>query len=164
MQVCLNDLLEKNGLSVSSGMSATSMLSLFSKVPVFLDLFPSIAGMVNSLNTLLNLYNKAKDFLITMEENLISAEKALTKAQQLQTFVASQSKPISSSPGSPCAPDVATGVLVQTALQAAQKAVDAAKQNVEKAKEDLQKAEDKVNNQINNIVKKVFSERILWQS
>ena len=164
MQVSLNDLMEKNGLSVSSGMSSTNMISLFSKVPSFLELFPSISSMVNTLSTLVEAYNKAKDFLNTMEEKLSSTEKALEKAQQLQTFVASQSKPISASPGSPCAPDVATGVLVQTALQAAQNAVDVAKQNVEKAKNELQKAEDKVNKQINNIVKKVFSEKVLWQS
>ena len=164
MQVSLNDLMEKNGLSVSSGMSATNMISLFSKVPSFLDLFPSISSMINTLSTLVEAYNKAKDFLNTMEEKLSSTEKALEKAQQLQTFVASQSKPISASPGSPCAPDVATGVLVQTALQVAQNAVDVAKQNVEKAKNELQKAEDKVNKQINNIVKKVFSEKVLWQS
>jgi prefoldin subunit 5 len=164
MEVSLNSLLEKNGLSVSSGMSADKMLLLFSKIPSFLSLFPSVSSAVNTLNTLWELFNKAKDTLGKMESALTSAEKALNKAQQLQTFVASQAKPIAAAPGNPCAPDVATGVLVQSALTLAQNVVDEAKKNVDKAKSEVQKAEDKVKGQINNIVKKVFSEKITWQS
>ena len=164
MLISLNTLLEKNGLSVSTEMSAPDMLSLFAALPQFLAMFPGIAGPVNTLNTLFNLFNKAKDTLSSMESSLESAEKALTKAQQMQTYVASQSKPISSSPGSPCAPDVATGLLVQSALNVAQNVVDGAKKDVVNAKIAVDKAEEKVKEQINNIVKKIFSEKTEWQS
>ena len=163
MQVNLNSLLEKNGISISSGMPATKILSFFSKVQQLTSLFPSIASAIDTLSALYNIFNKAKDTLGKMESALVSAEKALNKAQQLQTFVASQAKPIAAAPGNPCAPDVATGVLVQSALTLAQNIVDEAKKDVDRAKSELQKAEDAVTNQISVIVKKIFSEKIEWQ-
>lgn len=160
MQVSLNSMLEKNGVSVSSGMSAEKLLALFTKVPQYLSLFPVVSSAVSTLQVVLNTLNKAKETLSKMESALDSAEKALTKAQQTQTFIASQAKPISASPGSPCAPDVATGIAVQSALTIAQQGVDTAKQNVIKAADAVLKAEEAVKEQINKVVKKVFGEKV----
>ena len=160
MAVNLSQLLRSNGINLSAGMSAEEILSLTSKVPQILSLFPGVGSAINTLQSVLNAFYKAQSILDTAKNNLVKAEDAMTKAQQLQTFMASQVKPISTVPGKPTVPDVASGALIQTALQLAQQTVDKAKEVVKKAEDSLEKAREKVLTQIDTVVTKTFTEKI----
>lgn len=160
MAVNLSQLLRSNGINLSAGMSAEEILSLTSKVPQILSLFPQVSATINTLQAVLDAFYKAQSALDTANDNLVQAEDALNKAQQLQTFMASQVKPITTAPGKPTVPDVASGALIQTALQMAQQVVDKAKEVVKKAEEALEKAKEKVSKQIDTVVTKTFTEKI----
>lgn len=156
----LSLMLKNNGINISAGMSAEKIISLLSKLPQYLILFPGVNSAVQTLQTVLNAFNTAKSTLASMQSTLEQAEEALNKAQQLQTFIASQAKPIVTEPGKPCVPDAQTGVAVQTALQMAQQLVDKAKENVAKAEAEVEKAKERVTNQIDTVVKKIFTEKL----
>lgn len=156
----LNLMLRNNGINISAGMSAEKILSLLSKLPQYLALFPEVSSAVRTLQTVLTAFNTAEQTLTSMKSTLEEAEEALTKAQQIQTFIASQAKPVVTLPGKPCVPDVGTGVAVQTALQLAQQLVDRAKENVAKAEAEVEKAKEAVTNQIDTVVKKIFTEKL----
>lgn len=156
----LNLMLRNNGINISAGMSAEEIISLLSKLPQYLALFPGVNSAVQTLQTVLDAFNTAESTLASMKSTLEQAEEALNQAQQLQTFVASQVKPISTEPGKPCVPDVTTGVAVQTALQFAQQVVDKAKENVAKAEAEVLKAKERVTDQIDTVVKKIFTEKL----
>lgn len=156
----LNLMLRNNGINISAGMSAEEIISLLSKLPQYLALFPGVNSAVQTLQTVLDAFNTAESTLASMKSTLDQAEEALNQAQQLQTFVASQVKPISTEPGHPCVPDVTTGVAVQTALQLAQQVVDKAKENVAKAEAEVLKAKERVTDQIDTVVKKIFTEKL----
>lgn len=157
----LNLMLRNNGINISAGMSAEEIISLLSKLPQYLALFPGVNSAVQTLQTVLDAFNTAESTLASMKSILEQAEEALTKAQQLQTFVASQVKPISGEPGKPCIlPDVTTGIAVQTALRFAQQVVEKAKENVAKAEAEVEKAKERVTNQIDTVVKKIFTEKL----
>lgn len=156
----LNLMLRNNGINISAGMPAEEIISLLSKLPQYLALFPGVNSAVQTLQTVLDAFNTAESTLASMKSTLDQAEEALNQAQQLQTFVASQVKPISTEPGYPCVPDVTTGLAVQTALQFAQQVVDKAKENVAKAEAEVLKAKERVTDQIDTVVKKIFTEKL----
>lgn len=160
MAVNLSQLLSSNGINLSAGMTAEDILSLMSKVPQMLSLFPNVNAAVTTLQSVLDAFYRAQRALDTANDNLAKAEDALNKAQQLQTFMASQVRPVTTAPGKPTVPDVASGALIQTALQMAQQVVDKAEDVVKKAEEALEKAKEKVLTQIDTVVTKTFTEKV----